>query len=484
MSASGADMPKRCRMLAAASLSFLAASADEALAHGAERGFVMLLPTGYVIPGGALAVAVSFALVALVPDLRFKRGFARKLPLGTAPAISPVPASLISALLLCGLIAAGFMGSRDPLENPLPLAIWTVWWVGVVLLHAVVGNAWAWLNPFVGPYALLDRLSGGRLAAHRLPAGWVRAYVPALLIFPAFAWFQLVAPAPDDPARLAAAVSIYALLTLLAVCLFGPDMWLKHGDPFAVFMRLVAAASPIRFRPSQPGSRRSEVCLRIPGAGLADHPPLPIFGALFVLATLSSVSFDGLSSTFWWLSLAGINPLDFPGRTAVIGLNTAGLIGAFVALTLLFAAAIITGWALAGKPVNRAHLFGRLVLSLIPISIAFHFAHYLTGLLVNGQYAALVLNDPLERGWNLVGLRDFHVTTSFLNTANGSLTIFSIQTATIIAGHITSVAAAHLLLIGIGERGRRAVALEAPLAILMVAYTAFGLWTLSAPSIG
>ena len=474
-------MPKCSRALAAASLLFLAGSADQALAHGAERGFVLLLPTGYVVLGEALAVAVSFAIVALLPDRLFERGFACKLRLGTMPGISPVPLSLISTVFLCGLIAAGLIGTRDPLANPLPLTIWTVWWVGVVLLHAVLGNAWAWLNPFVGPYALLDRLSGGRLAARRLPFSPAYDYLPALPVFLAFAWFQLVAPAPDDPARLAAAVSIYSLLTLLAVCLFGPEMWLTKADPFAVFLRLVAAVAPIQFRSSRHDRGKNDIHLRVPGAGLADLPALPLSGAFFVLLTLSSVSFDGLSNTFWWLSLAGINPLDFPGRTAVIGLNTLGLITAFIALTLLFTAAVYAGWLLAGKPGEFAHLFGQLVLSLIPISIAFHFAHYLTDLLVNGQYAALVLNDPLGRGWNLIGLRDFHVTASFLNTANGSLTIFSIQMVAIVIGHITSIAVAHLLLRG--RRTRRTIALEAPLAILMVAYTAFGLWLLSTPSI-
>ena len=46
---------------------------------------------------------------------------------------------------------------------------------------------------------------------------------------------------------------------------------------------------------------------------------------LFVLLTLSSVSFDGLSRTFWWLALGGINPLEYPGRTAVVDRNTFGL---------------------------------------------------------------------------------------------------------------------------------------------------------------
>lgn len=151
---------------------------------------------------------------------------------------------------------------------------------------------------------------------------------------------------------------------------------------------------------------------------------------MLVLLILSAVSFDGLSNTFWWLSLAGINPLEFPGRTAVMGLNTLGL----------------------------------------------------TDLLVNGQYAALVLNDPLGRGWNLIGLRDFHVTQSLLNTAGGALAIFSIQTAATVTGHMLSVAVAHRLVIGM-ERGARLVP-ELPLAFLMVACTAFGPWLLSAPAIG
>ena len=40
-----------------------------AFAHAAGRGFVMLLPTGWVIAGGALAVFVSFAAVSLLPRL-------------------------------------------------------------------------------------------------------------------------------------------------------------------------------------------------------------------------------------------------------------------------------------------------------------------------------------------------------------------------------------------------------------------------------
>ena len=51
----------------------------------------------------------------------------------------------------------------------------------------------------------------------------------------------------------------------------------------------------------------------------AARPP----AAAFVTLVLASVSFDGLRETFWWLARLGINPLDFPGRSAVVGVNTA-----------------------------------------------------------------------------------------------------------------------------------------------------------------
>ena len=40
-----------------------------AFAHASDRGHVLLLPTGYYIAGGALAVAVSFLVLALLSFL-------------------------------------------------------------------------------------------------------------------------------------------------------------------------------------------------------------------------------------------------------------------------------------------------------------------------------------------------------------------------------------------------------------------------------
>lgn len=451
--------------LALAALGLMTAPA---LAHAAGRGFVMLLPTGWVIAGGALAVLVSFVAVSLLPRL------AMKAPAPIMP-LSPGVAqgvSLVSALILAGLIVMGFVGPRDPVENLLPLAIWTLWWVGIVMLHPLFGNLWEALNPFTGPAALLRGRFGRDEGAPplRYPA-WV-SYWPAVLIFFGFAWFQLVWPAPEDPAILATAVLVYFAVSFAGVLGFGTKDWLGKGDPFAVFLAQLGAGAPF----SRDG-------LRWPGAGLLSLPALSTSGVIFVLLTLGTITFDGFANTFLWLSAIGINPLDYPGRTQVMGANTLGLLLVSGVLAVGFFIAVWTGWLWAGRPHSLARLCGRLVYSLIPISIAYHFAHYLSDTLVKTQYLMLALNDPLQSGADLFGIGHAHVMTSFQNTASGAMAIYAVQTSALVIGHVIGVAVAHSMAVEEGLPPGRVMKLELPLALCMVGYTGFGLWLLGAPAI-
>jgi hypothetical protein len=454
-----------------------------AVAHGTERGFVLLLPTGYYLFGGAAAVAITFLLLCLVPAGLVERLARARLPLGSVPEISPIPTSLAAFLLLGLLLAAGLYGSRDPLENPLPLTLWTVWWVGVTLLHPLLGNLWALINPWVGPYRLLDRLSGGWLSRAPPLAYPARlGYFPAILFFLGFAWLELVYPAPDDPEKLAWAVGLYWVMAFSGMLLFGCETWTERAEPFSIFFRLIAGLSPLLLGPARDGSRGA--ALAIPGAALLERPPLPLSGIFFVLLTLAAVSFDGLSRTFWWLGLGDINPLEFPGRSAVMGRNGIGLLLTFAVLSVSYVAAIRLGAKLAGigQPLRPA--LGAFVHAIMPISLAFHFSHYLTALLMDGQYAMIAASDPFGAGQDLLGWADAHVTTSFLNTFGGVRTIWNVQTAGIVLGHVAAVLLAHALALRrFGDR-RAAVLSQAPLALLMVLYTLFGLWLLSTPVVG
>ncbi len=465
-------------------------------AHSAERGLVMLLPTEFAMVGGSAAVLASFFLVMWMPRSLLQKVRDGRLPLWTQKPFSPMIPSLLSWIMLCGLLAAGFFSTHDPLANPLPLTVWTLWWVGFTLVQFVIGNLWPWLNPWYAPYRLVQSLMGRKDAPFTLPLGL--GYVPALVLFFGFAWFELVSVAPEDPPGLAVVVGIYWLVTFAGILLFGYTDWMQRAEAFSIFFCFVGNCSPLlrepvrtEETPASPG--RIRICLGWPGQGFLQQEPLPWSGLLFVLLALSSHSFDGLSRTFSWLSLGGINPLEFPGRSAVIGFNTLGLAAAFVVLSALFLAAVLGGRSLAMRPgimlPARNRMAGQLVYSIVPIAVAFHIAHYLTQLLVNGQYALHALSDPFDRGWNLLGLSpDFQVTTSFLNDLHHVSLIWGFQTCVIVLGHIIGIGLAHFIALDLHAHyrldERTAVRSQWWLAGLMVGYTTFGLWLLSTASVG
>lgn len=455
----------------AAGLSF---ASTQALAHASERGHVLLLPTGYYLWGGTLAVAASVLVLALVRSRDVQAYSALRLDLGPFPRGGRrlISAASFAAAML--LIAAGFLGSPDPLLNPLPTVFWTLLWVGLTLLHGLFGDLWRWLDPWQAPYRWL---TGERPAPLSLP-GWLQCW-PAVVLLCYFAWFELVDPAPEDPRRLAAVLAAYWLLTFIGCLLFGHENWCGRCEFLGVFFRFI---SRFAILDSPPGTQR-RIALCLPGAQIARADPLPPAGVVFLLVALGSVSFDGLSRTFAWLAAIGVNPLDFPGRSAVLAANTLGLSLVAAALVAAFAIAVWLGELIAGSH-RIAQACGQLVWSIVPIALAYHFAHYLTALLVDGQYALIALSDPFSRGWNLLGLTGRHAAAGVIMGHEAAWAIWNIQAAAIVSGHVLAVLLAHLLALRLHAAAPRAVVSQLPLALLMIGYTLFGLWLLSTPSIG
>ncbi|MEX0407055.1 hypothetical protein ABGN05_15425 [Aquibium sp. LZ166] len=438
----------------------------------------MLLPTGYYLLGGAIAVALSFVVLFFVDPRSLDRLARVRATVFRPPVDGKLVSSSVSFLVLAGLVAAGFQGSRDPLSNPLPLVVWTVLWVGIVLLQGVAGNLWRWINPWYGPWRLFV------LAAGRGTDRWLD-YPKALSLWPAFvglsllAWFELIYPAPDDPARLAAVVAVYWAATFVLMVLFGFDRWSRDGEFLTVFMGMISRIGMLATQ-RLPGS--AELRLNLPGARLADQPSLPIAGTAFLLLALASVSFDGLMRTFVWLGLVGINPLEFPGRSAVMKANTVGLWTTFCVLGAVFLLAVAAGERLAGRRASALEAAGALVWSIMPIALAYHFSHYLTSLLVNGQYALSAISDPFANGLNLFGTARHHVSAGAVLGAESAWVIWNLQATAIIAGHVLAVVSAHLIAWRRHGSARLATISQLPLAVLMVAYTVFGLWLLSTPT--
>jgi len=449
-----------------------------AFAHASDRGHVLLLPTGHYLVGGALAVAASFIVLMFTRRRTLESLAAARLSIGYVPETLRLPASLFSFAIFATLVAAGFLGSRDPLSNPLPLTIWTIVWVGLTLMQGLFGNLWAWINPWYGPWriamALLGREAGD--PPLRMPE-WADLW-PALALLIAFAWFELIYPAPDDPWRLACVVGGYWLFSFAMMLLFGYAQWTRRGEFLSVFFGMISKFGIVA------RTRDGRVALCLPGAKLADTPVLPLSGTLFVLFALASVSFDGLSKTFFYFSLNGLNPLEPPGRTALMGINTAGLLVAGCVLAGVFFICVATGEKMVASRQTIPVAAGTYVWSIVPIALAYHFAHYLTALLVNGQYALVALSDPFSLGWNLFGAADMPVMAGIAAGSEAAWVVWNAQAAAIVGGHALAVLAAHLLAFRLHATARAATISQLPLTLMMIAYTVFGLWLLSTPTAG
>lgn len=452
----------------------LAACPSIALAHAAEDGFVLLLPTHIYLPAGVAAFAVT-ALVLMLLSGPASMRLLESRPLGHAPVPEWVvtASSVISTAFLFGLILIGLWGPHDPLENLLPLMVWSSFWAGFVLLHMLIGDLWRWIDPWAG----LCRLVVGAAARPvlHLP-DWV-GHWPAVVLFILFTGFSIVDPVPADPERLARVVGGYWLFTFVGMVLFGPKAWSTRCEVFGLFFQLLSNNAWVRLVPAPtfglPG--RTAVLAPLP------HPSI----AVFCLVMLGMGSFDGLAETFWWLERIGVNPLDFQGRSTIILPTLAGMASSMLGLIFVFWLTAWLGRRLSAGvmevqvPPSQGAVFAALAISTLPIFLGFHFAHFLPTLLVWGQYTLLSLNDPLATGHNLIGLAGFRVRLGFLAEAGSVHLIWLVQGTVIVVSHVFAVIMAHAALQRLFGNARAAFRAELPIAVFLIAYTWFGLWLLA-----
>ena len=126
-----------------------------AYAHGFGERTELPVPLGYFLVGAGLAVALSFIFISILVRVKAEESYWRFNLIGSSWAkatltspISLLPIKLLSVFLLGLVIAAGLGGESNPLLNFGPTFIWIVWWVGMAIGVALVGNIWALVNPW------------------------------------------------------------------------------------------------------------------------------------------------------------------------------------------------------------------------------------------------------------------------------------------------------------------------------------------------
>jgi hypothetical protein len=454
-----------------------------ASAHGFDERYDLPAPLGWFVAGAALTVGLSLVLAIL---------FARQAPaLAHAGAVDDAPLSwprplrvllgLSGLLLLAVNLAAALSGTADPMMNLAPGFVWIVWWVGLSLLVACIGDIWPLLDPWRTLFAMLDALMRrcgrpqGASLGLRWPA-WLGAW-PAVLLLLAWSWLEVVYPLAAVPARLGWAALLWTVVSLLGMVCFGREAWQRHADVFAISFALLGRMAP-RLRRGPP--RR----WRLPGSALIDPQalaPSRLPGMTgFVIAMLSTVLFDGLHGGQAWLLLEQGLRRVAPGWMDANGYfaGTVGLVLVWLLVRLAFALACVITRPLV-RGMSASALAWQLAPTLVPIAVAYNVAHNFSSLLIQGQHVLSLLSDPLGRGWNLLGTADSRVNIGLVDARF----TWYVAIGAIVIGHIVAVWLAHRVLLRDCASPRQATLASLPLTVLMVAYTAVSLLVIAEPMV-
>ena len=441
-------------------------TAAPAWAHAADQGFVLLLPTTAYITGGTVTVALTILLLIFARPGAIDRVM-QPITVPFKPSKLPwrIWSQSAGALCLALLILIGLRGPTDPQANLLPLVIWTVWWMLLFVVQALVFDIWSVINPFPALHRMLmsEHRSILRLPSHL--SIW-----PAVVLMAAFQGFVLADTAPNDPGRLAVFALGYWAFTLVGMIVFGQEAWLKQVECFSVLFTLIGLIRIVR-----------KNRLGLPGWQLLQHRGHDLSHAICVVIILAAGSFDGLYETFWWLAKIGVNPLEYPGRTALIMPTLIGLYGSILVLTLVLCATVLSGIRWINRPVPFKTAFVSFAITLLPIAVGYHFAHYFVTFLIQIQVVVASLADPLAQGWNLFGLGKRRVLVGFLTVPEYVKMIWFTQASVVVLSHVLAVILCHRTAEAVVSSRRDVMMLQLGLSLLMIFYTIFGLWLLASP---
>jgi hypothetical protein len=436
----------------AISLALLVLTPVGAAAHELAERYQAPLPLVAYVAGAAIAVAMSFAFVILREPGRPIRGSdpGRRL---TVPAAARLGLRSIGLIGWLWIVLQAFVGGSSDADVA-SLFLWVYGWVGLALISALVFPVWHWLDPFSTLHAILSWL-GERLG---LRGGEPQPYPrglgtwPAVLGFAFFVWLELVARV-EGGRTLGVVLVGYTFVTLAGMFYFGRDTWRRRGETFSVWLGLLGRlAAFVGEGPPEEGRVRHRAF-----AGGLREEWTPAHICLLTLGT-GAIIYDGISQTELFFDF--FRPALLIGQAAVVleTLIAAGFMGFM--LLLVFGVALRLGRAALGA-------------GLLPVAVGYLIAHYLVFLLVDGQRMVHALNDPLQRGDNLLPFDlGFWQPAVFLPAA----IVWTIQLAAVVGGHVLGAWAGHSVLARSGARVEPVRQL--PLAALMVLFTSVTLWSL------
>ena len=373
------------------------------------------------------------------------------------------------------VLYSGFAGAQVANANFSVTFIYVAFWVGVPLASVHRGRHLPGAEPLAlaRPPPVRGRLTRAR--ADRDP--WL-TYPRAAGVWPAiaglvgFAWLELIYAHRDVPSTLAALSAGYFAVMVLGAVLFGVEEFLSHADGFGVYFNLLARLSAVDYR-------KGAAYLRRPLSGITDLP-IEAGTVTLVCTIIGTTTFDGVSNGGYWRQLS-------PELTSVFtwsGLHQTPSVELAYTIGLLACIALVAGiyriGVLGMRSVSDLYTTTELTRSfahtLVPIGFGYLLAHYFSLLIWQGQALGFLISDPLGNGANLIGTSGWQINYKIISYA----AIWYVQVAALLLGHVGGLTLAHDRALAIYRDPGEAVRSQYWMLGVMVAFTSFGLWLLSA----
>jgi hypothetical protein len=454
---------------------------DPAFAHALVGRKDLPVPAWLFAWGASLVLIISFALLSVAwTRARLQREEWRPFPRWLSRAVLNPAVEVLCGLIGVGLLVlvlyAGFRGISDPTQNFAIVFVFYTFWLGLVLLSVLLGDIFRAFNPW---RAIGRLVSGGfrLIAGQSAPAPF--SYPDRLGRWPAvlgvllFVWLELIAgagvsPSPED---IAVATVIYSAVTFACMALFGVEEWIGRGDTFGAYFGMFARLGPFEVRRGELGVRKfltgAPQWAAVPGA------------AALVLASIAVTSFDGAQegalsgAVQWTFERCSDLGLSLPDSLRVA--DTIWLLVVFAGVCLLYWLGIQGMHTVRGSPPVR-ELTRSFAHTLIPIALAYLVAHYFSAFLYQEQAQfTYILSDPLGRGSDLFGTAGGGINYGIV----GSNTVWYVQVAALVIGHVTALTLAHDRALGVYDNVRNASRSQYFMLAVMVGFTCFGLFLLS-----
>jgi hypothetical protein len=449
-----------------------------ASAHGIVGKADLPIPPWLFSWAAAVVLVVSFvALASLWTRPRLQQEHRRAL--FALPRAVDVLANVVGVGLFAVVVYSGFAGAQVWSVNFSVTFIYVVFWVGMPVLSVLCGDVFRAFSPWrtcarVLRWGLDLWEPLRRRTAPRAYPEWLGVW-PAVATVVGFAWLELVYPIPnrDQPSLLAALSVGYFLVSVAGMTVFGVGGWGEQAEGFGVYFGLLARLS-VFVRGAD-----GVLYVRRPLSGLTSLPMRRGTVAL-VCAIIGTTTFDGFSNNLYWHDL---EPW-LQGRVASLGFGQMAALELAYSLGLLFCIGVIASVYRLGV-VGVHSVSGRYGLptlmrdfahTLAPIGFAYVLAHYFSLLIWQSQAMVYLASDPLGNGANLLGSDNYMIHYGLVSYA----AIWYVQVAALLSGHVGGLTLAHDRALVLYRDPQEALRSQYWMLAVMVAFTSFGLWLLSA----